>query len=422
MDNHFKLTGMKSNRINTKINPGLLWVAGLFIVCGNINCSREIKNKGQNEDYYVAAYIWPSCHDEEMSREVLWGEGIGEWEMVKKGDQRFEGHYQPRVPLWGYQMDDDPVAVEKKINAATDHGINVFIYDWYWYDGKPFLEEAVNKGFLKARNNEKMKFYLMWANHDVPGNMWNHYRYKSDSLIWTGMVDQANFEIIVKRVIEQYFKQPNYFKIDGEPVFSIFSVSNLVRSFHGIEGAGEALDYFEKEVKKAGFPGLHIQLIGWGSNGNIRFLGEKDSEGKGINEIVSGLNAKSVTMYNWNSPGKLEDYLKYAEGGISLRDKWDSILDVPFFPCISVGWDNTPRYPDLGKEAVIHINNTPESFAAYLQKTKEYADKHPEQPKLIIINAWNEWIEGSYLEPDMRWGYGYLEAVKKIMSGTYDPY
>jgi len=66
--------------------------------------------------------------------------------------------------------------------------------------------------------------------------------------------------------------------------------------------------------------------------------------------------------------------------------------------------------------------NTPESFAAYLQKTKDYADNHPDQTKLIIINAWNEWVEGSYLEPDMLRGYAYLEAVKSVMSGKYSKY
>jgi len=97
-------------------------------------------------------------------------------------------------------------------------------------------------------------------------------------------------------------------------------------------------------------------------------------------------------------------------------------LEVPFLPVVSVGWDNTPRYPEKGKQHVCHHHNTPESFGACLQKAKEYSDNRPEQPKIIIINAWNEWVEGSYLEPDMKWGYGYLEAVQKVMSGEYDKY
>jgi len=150
----------------------------------------------------------------------------------------------------------------------------------------------------------------------------------------------------------------------------------------------------------------------WGS-GNF-------AEGKGLNEIVSDLSLNSVTMYGMYSPGILEDYLNYGEGSIALRDKWDSILNIPFFACISVGWDNTPRFPEMGKENVINKNVTPESFTALPMKAREYVKNHPDQQKLIIIDAWNEWVEGAYLEPDMRWGYSYLEAVKNVMSGVYD--
>jgi hypothetical protein len=90
---------------------------------------------------------------------------------------------QPKVPLWGYQMGDNPQAMERKIDAAADHGVDAFIFDWYWFDGKPFLEETVNNGFLKADNNDRLKFYLMWANHDAKG-MWNHRKYDVDSIIW----------------------------------------------------------------------------------------------------------------------------------------------------------------------------------------------------------------------------------------------
>ena len=71
-------------------------------------------------------------------------------------------------------MDDDPKVMEKWIDVATEHGVNVFIFDWYWFDGGPFLESSINNGFLKAKNKEKMHFYLMWANHDVKKNYWNH--------------------------------------------------------------------------------------------------------------------------------------------------------------------------------------------------------------------------------------------------------
>jgi len=403
---------------NTIRNIGI-WVLS-FLVLQCTPTTEETQKQTENE-FDVAAWVWPSTQDDPLGREKLWSEGIGEWEIIQKGVPRFKGHYQPRIPLWGYEMGDDPAAMEKKINAAADHGVNVFLFDWYWYEESPFLESMVNS-FVDAPNTNRMKFYLMWANHDVPGNLWNHFRYKTDSLIWQGEVDWKNYEIIVERVIRQYFKQPNYYKIDGKPVFCIFSMDDLVNSFEGLEGTKEALDYLREEVVKAGFPGVHLQVIGWSRDGEPNLFRRGDDQGKGVNEIIDLLGINSVTTYTWMIAGLYEDYVKWAENGIALRKKWDALMDVPYFPCVSIGWDNTPRYPELGMESVVHIGNTPESFAAYLQEAKGYLRARPEMPQLIILNAWNEYVEGSYLEPDMKWGYGYLEAVKEVMGGKYDKY
>ena len=406
---------MKTNLIYPEI-PIVVIISSLclmyFISC-NLPSSRQNKISSNNDQYIVAAYVWPSCHDEPMSREKLWGEGIGEWEMIQKGTKRFEGHYQPRIPLWGYKMDDDPHAWEQKIEAAISHGVNTFIFDWYWYDGKPFLEEAVDLGFLGASNNEQANFYLMWANHDANGYQWNHCRYKTDTCLWQGEVDWNNYKKVVDRVIKQYFSKANYLKIDNKPVFSVYSLTDLVQSFEGLEGTRKALDYFRQEVKGAGFSGLHLQVISYGKNGNPYLLGENNAEGKSINEIVALLGISSITTYHWG--GINEDYIQWGAKEMSLWKQWGSTLTIPYFPNVSVGYDDTPRFPKRGEESVVHYHNSPESFAAYLQKAKEYADSHPAQPKLITINAWNEWVEGSYLEPDMLNGYGYLKAVKKVM-------
>jgi hypothetical protein len=190
-----------------------------------------------------------------------------------------------------------------------------------------------------------------------------------------------------------------------------------------LDGTKDALDYFRKEVKKAGFPGLHLQIVGRGTTEPILLDKYKEySEGKSVNEIISRLGINSITTYNWFATGVDEDYIKCAENALSMQTKWDSTLTIPYFPNVSMGRDDTPRRPNKKKEELIHYNNSPESFATYLQKSKEYVDNHPEQPKLILIYAWNEWVEGSYLEPDMTWGYGYLEAVKRVMSGIYDKY
>ncbi len=385
----------------------ILIIAGFVL---HYSCTRVDNTAEWNDEYHVAAYIWPSCHHDERFGDMLWPEGIGEWEVIKKGTPRFEGHYQPKVPLWGYEMDDDPEVMKRHIDVAVDHGVNVFIFDWYWYDGGPFLESSLNNGFLQAENNEKMQFYLMWANHDVRRNYWNVHKYEDDTtLLWEGATDKENFEIIVDRVINQYFLKPNYFRIDDKPVFSVFSIYNLINSFGGIAETKEALDYFRAETEKAGFPGLHIQLIAFGSPSTSMV------------ENVEFLGASSITKYNWGGPHP-EDYIQWGVESIERRDQWDSALSIPYIPNVSIGWDDTPRFPHKGKEDVVHYNESPESFAAFLQKAKEYCDERPEQPKLITLFSWNEWVEGGYLLPDMKNVFGYLEAVEKVMSGEYDPY
>ena len=363
-----------------------------------------------DDDYYVAAYIWPSNHHDARFGNMLWPEGAGEWEVIKKGNPRFSGHYQPKVPLWGYEHDDDPEVMEKWIDAATDHGVNVFIFDWYWFDEGPFLESSLNNGFLKAENRDKMQFYLMWANHDVRRNYWNVHKFADDtSIMWEGAVDMDNFKIIVDRVINRYFSQTNYFKIDGSPVWSVFSIYNLIKSFGSLEETRAALDYFREETIKAGFPDLHLQLI--------VFV----PPGEEVLHQIDTLGVNSITKYNWGGPHP-EDYIQWGTESIERRNQWDEALSIPYFPNVSIGWDDTPRFPDKGKEDVVHYNKSPESFAAFLQKAKEFSDARPEQPKLITVFSWNEWVEGSYLLPDMKNGFNYLEAVKRVIKEDYDPY
>lgn len=406
---------MKTNQSFFKYFPFIsLVVIGFgYLSSCNSTSSQEIKSV-KDDGYTVAAYVWPSCHHDERFGDMLWPDGEGEWEVIKKGNPRFDGHYQPRLPLWGYGMDNDPKVVEKWIDAAVNYGVDVFVYDWYWFDGGPYLESALNDGFLKAKNNSEMQFYIMWANHDVKRNYWNVHQFKDDtSLLWDGAVGWDNFKIIVDRVINQYFTQPNYYKIDGKPVFSVFSIGNLLEGFGGsMEEARKALDYFRAEVKKAGFPDLYIQ---WNQGGGAVMSKEAAAQ---FSEKVNTMGFNSVAMYNMG--GLNEDYLVYGDNSVKIRTQMDSILDVPLFPCVSVGWDDTPRFPAKGIHDVVHYHNTPASFAALLSKAKKYADSHPEQPKLITINAWNEWVEGSYLLPDMLNGYAYLEAVKEVMSGEYE--
>ena len=384
----------------------ILFIVSSFFVYGCQSSEKALEKDG----YYVAAYVYPGTHSDPLAIKKWHPQGIGDWEFIKIAKPRYDGHYQPKVPLWGYEMDNDPKVVEKWIDAATDHGINVFTYCWYWYEEGPFLEGGLNDGFLKAKNNKKMYFNLMWANHDIRKRPPVYI--DDTSVLFHGAVDWKNFTIIVDRVIKQYFHKPNYFKIDGQPVFSIFDLGKLLESFGGsTEETRKALDYFREEARKSGLPGVHFQCC---TDGWLRTKREA--------ELIEEIGFNSATSYNMLAVRNTEDYIENGSLSLKAMEQRDEMLNIPFFPCISIGWDNTPRYANLGKENTVHYNKTPESFAALLSKAKKFVDKRPNQSKLIMINAWNEWAEDNYLLPDMKYGFSYLEAVKNVMNGKYDKY
>ncbi|MGM9748385.1 MAG: glycoside hydrolase family 99-like domain-containing protein [Candidatus Cryptobacteroides sp.] len=376
-----------------------IYATALILAVILCSCSKK-----QEREYNVCAFVWPSCHDDSLGR-MNWEQGIGEWEVICKGDPRFEGHYQPKQPLWGYEMDNDPEVVEKWIQTALAHGVNTFVYDWYWFDHYPYLESAMNDGFLKAPSNEKMEFFIMWANHNVKHNYWNYHKWGDDeSILWDGAIDPEDFPVIVERIISQYFTRPNYTKIDGRPVFALFDVGNFIRSFGSAEKAKEAMEYMRSEVRKAGFPGLYYLMM---CGGGYRYTDERLAELK--EKCLLGPDG-----WAWyNMGGFNPDYLTHGAKAIKYREDWAKALDIPVYPTVSIGWDDTPRFPAKGKDDVTCWNNTPRAFQSFLEEAKAYADRQ-DQPKFIFINAWNEWVEGSYLLPDRKNGFEYLEAVRNV--------
>ena len=113
----------------------------------------------------VMAYYFPNWHVD--PRNEMWhGPGWTEWEVLKYSRPRFEGHKQPKKPLWGYLDESDPEVMAKKIDTAVDHGVDGFIFDWYWFADGGYRLNCIDKGFLGAKNCEKAKFAVMWCNHD----------------------------------------------------------------------------------------------------------------------------------------------------------------------------------------------------------------------------------------------------------------
>ncbi|MCP9612303.1 glycosyltransferase WbsX family protein [Coprobacter tertius] len=374
-------------------------------------CSLLAFGQGKKQKYDIAAFLYPAYASDDPRLRPFWPMGIGEWETVMTMQKRNPGHYWDRKPLWGFINEADPSIMSMEIDQAVKHGINVFIFDWYWFDGRPFMETTLNNGFLKADNVNKMKFYLMWANHDVL-NLWDTRLagINEENVIWTGKVDRQEFEKICKRNIEKYFKHPQYYKIDGKPVFMIYDIPQLISGLGGIKETAEALEWFKKETKKAGFPGLELQITIWSINMNYSgFDAGKNTNPE--NEFVKKLGFTSGTHYQFaHFTNVNEDYNTIMKSVIKEWARIDTTYDFTYYPHVSVGWDNSPRT----RKSAVMKNNTPENFEKALRQAKDFVDSHPDQTPLITINSWNEWTETSYLMPCNIYGYGYLEAVKHV--------
>ena len=358
--------------------------------------------------YDVAAYVWPSYTGDDKRARIFWEEGYGEWQTVKKMKPLFEGHLWPRKPLWGYVNEADPYVMEMEIEAATSHGVNVFIYDWYWYDNQPFLEQCLDNGFLKARNNHKMKFFLMWANHTA-NTMWDKRISDLRIPVWDGAVDRKTFDFIVDRTIEKYFSHPCYYKIDGKPVYMLFDMPNLVRGLGGVKQTKEAIEYFRQKVVEAGFPGLELQMCIKGE----RKMALPVGDGMDVYEFANYLGFDSGSLYQYRDlTATNRPYPEILEDSIKEYERIASKLNFTAYPHVSVGWDSNPRY-NIFRDDVC-TDNTPENVQKAFEYAKNYVDTHPElKVPLITVNSWNEWTETSYLHPDDLYGYGYLETIKK---------
>ena len=365
------------------------------------------------QKYDVAAYIWPAYTGDEPRTRMFWPEGMGEWQSVKNSRSKYPGDTWPRRPLWGYVNEADPAVMEMQINVAADHGVNVFIYDWYWFDGRPFLEQCLNNGYLAARNNSRVKFYLMWANHDA-NNTWNKQISDTpamESLIWRGAVDEHTFDVICDRLIEKYFSHPSYYRINGAPVFMIYDLENLLKGLGGPENTRRKLLEFKQKCAAAGLGGLHLQLTQCGER--ILNLSGVDGGTRPDSEIAPALGFDSLTNYQFVHFVDIDrDYTDILAELPGYWQQWTEKYPLPYFPHISVGWDNNPRF--WGIRPGVVKNNTPAAFEQGLRLARQYVDTHDLPAPLITLNSWNEWTETSYLEPDDRNGYGYLEAVRRV--------
>ncbi|MFA6930377.1 MAG: glycoside hydrolase family 99-like domain-containing protein [Lentisphaeria bacterium] len=362
----------------------------------------------------VCAYYFPNWHVDPRN-EKLHGKGWTEWRVLQCARPRFTGHPQPKIPLWGYGDEADPSVMEQKIKTAAAHGIDAFIFDYYFFADGTYRERCLQEGFLKAKNCHDLKFAVMWANHRPiyahPGN----YRKPAEPL-WDGDVTPETFYHCTEHLLATCLREENYLRVKGGLYFSVYNLSELIRTLGGTYITRLVFDDFRHRVEKAGLGKLFLDAMFNSTYGNLQQM-EK------INEIVRTVGLDSCSNYgNLHSGGfPCFDYGEMMELNLQEMLRISRGLSIPYNPVVMTGFDSSPRtvqsdmYENIGFPfKAISINNEPLRWEKYLCRTAEFLDSQDATAELLHLACWNEWTEGAYLEPDCQDGLARLEAVAKI--------
>lgn len=353
----------------------------------------------------LIAFYLPQFHPIPENDE-WWGKGFTEWTNVGKAKPLFRGHYQPRVPAdLGYYDLRVPEVRESQAIMASKYGIEGFCYWHYWFgNGKRLLERPFNE-VLKSGKPD-FPFCLAWANQTWKG--FSHGLNNRNILIEQQYFGEKDYEAHFYEVLPA-FKDKRYMLIDGKPIFLIYMPTQLpdascfIELWHnlaiknGLKGVFFIANHDQPEtlleIKKLGFDAINLNRI---------FDYSK------YNRTIA------LKTRNWfqNNFFKVPHHYYYKDVYPTFTGPEDENVNV--FPTIIPGWDHSPR---SGKEGLVYQNSTPELFEKHIVQVLKKIDKKPAQRKIVFLKSWNEWAEGNYVEPDLKFGTKYLEAISKSILG-----
>lgn len=360
----------------------------------------------------IAAIYFPGFHRDDHY-DSWFGEGWNEWKLVLDAKPRFPGQ-RFFLPEWGPFDEADRKWMEKQITLAADHGIGVFLFDWYWYSGVKILHRPLEEGFLKARNRQKLKYALMWANHDwrncFPAPLDN-----KQTLWLPSRVTPGDFERVMAHCIALHFRQPNYWRVNGGLYFSVFRADAFVQQLGGTEKARAVVDRARQQIAAAGLGRLHLAAF--------------RSSGAATKLRAAGFD--SLTTYSLGDGGKgslpNQPIVNYADL-VDRHEMFWKEMDagvLPYTPIVSVGWDTSSRWPkdcpwpppNTGYPYTpVVVGNTPELFGEVCRRARRHFESSRLRPPAILVNAWNEWTEGSALLPDREYKTRFLEELSRAFA------
>ncbi|AMO93793.1 glycosyltransferase WbsX family protein [Collimonas fungivorans] len=369
--------------------------------------------------FKIFPFYFPQLHTIPENDE-WWGKDFTDWDLVKKASSYGAFQKQPRIPLDGVYCDQsDPAVIDRQARLALAYGISGFNFYHYWFDGKLLLERPVEN--LLANQNIPIEYFFTWANESwtrqwigKPEDMLIKQIHQEDRNIWNAHYDY----------LRRHFLDKRYLKIENKPVFCIYR-PELIKSL------ADWIEFVNNKAREDGFDGIHLIACRAYEISNQNVIYEKFSAilnfqprfsinkyFKSNNKAIAWLEPRlrllpeffQLKLAKLRVSGGLkcfdyEDYLKVLDN-VSDYACCDKVAYQVVFP----DWDNGARYKD---KATFFKNANIENFKVALRKVRDISLRRDDQ--IFFINAWNEWSEGAYLEPDESMGHQYLEAVRDVL-------
>lgn len=349
----------------------------------------------------ILAFYLPQFHPI-PENDKWWGRGFTEWTNVSKAVAQFAGHYQPRLPgeLGFYDL-RLPDVMARQIELAKLYGLSGFCFHYYWFDGHRLLDRPIETLLASKGAEFDFPFCLCWANENWT-RRWDGA--EADVLMAQSHTPDDNARVFVD--LMRYMSDPRYICVGGKPVVLIYRPL-IIPEIAGM------IDLWQDLARKNGLPGLYLVAT--------NAFGFDDPKAIGFDAIcqfpphavsIGEINDR-LTFFNRGFEGRVYDYDEAVDAWLQtleLRD--DRGQASEYFPGVMTGWDNEARRP--GKGHVFH-GATPAKFHRWLKAAVDWSRRnHEPGRRFVFVNAWNEWAEGTYLEPDRHYGYAYLAAVANV--------